>query len=669
MSTNLFEYKDGAFYVIQSGQEIDLADIGSKLLLDVDWNPLSGLDYVWNSIFNGVIWLAKFFFEIYVKLYDVLGAGTGAVDDLIEKVINQNATFFETVFNAIVPYAVVFLFLYALYMQVTRRGSIFKIMLVGIFTMSFVRAAYIPLGNGETGVSMVYNRVSTTIDDIASSVMDGFTGSSDNQALVTYFEEVMWKPYQGMNADMSKDGKYNLTDDQLIALFGYRDGNDDYRILGELIKNVVGTKEEPIVKNIRTLGNKFAYILVMFVEVNLFGIVLVAFSIFGFFLKTSVLFIFYFLPFLLLIAIFPFFSQVIFNTSKTVAGALLISGLVGIFSTLFMLFNTSLNDFYLLLFGGSIIMSVFMRAVTYYLMWRFRGWIGRLFTRGRLAPAGRILNTFKQKTIQTASKGLEMLQKPTRGGMLLATAGTKIGYDMVSKGYQHISTNRSVNRKMRAGDSFEVASLKTERDKEVKFLKRSESRQKIADMKHKGQVLIHDLMSKGYRQDSLESREHQEKSLSAQNKIAAGRLDLTNRRQRIKRLNNAIQFRRATEKFRKSETKPLKFHDPSGFDKSVLQKVPSVKVRSSEAQLNSETKPSVSGSIPSVKVKPLKSPTRSESTSSLFQSTPSIKTKTSLESRSVFVDFRKKKILSNSRSEKQSTSTSVLGRLKRKERI
>ncbi|WP_392362919.1 hypothetical protein, partial [Streptococcus suis] len=95
--------------------------------------------------------------------------------------------------------------------------------------------------------------------------------------------------------------------------------------LGKNIEEVVGTKDEPIVENIRTLGNKFSYILVMTVEVPLLGIILNGLALFSFFLKIGILLLVELLPFILVLAILPFFWRMLWNVTRTIGYALVLS--------------------------------------------------------------------------------------------------------------------------------------------------------------------------------------------------------------------------------------------------------------------------------------------------------------------------------------------------------
>lgn len=247
----MFEFEDGLFKIRATGQEIKLSDLGSKLLLDVEWlNPLTGFDYIINMFFNGIIWFNHFLFELFVKAYNLLGKSGGSVDKVIIEVIDRNASLFNTIFNAVKWYALIIIFCYAAYIQLTRRGSGLKILMFALLGMAFLQQAYaVPkeynpqaysLSSGvqvseeekaqpRTYVSKIYNGVSTSLDKIQNEVTKGLLAEQNNKVLETYFEEAIWKPYRGMNSDAKGKPGY-LTNEQLIALFGYRDDNKDYRV-------------------------------------------------------------------------------------------------------------------------------------------------------------------------------------------------------------------------------------------------------------------------------------------------------------------------------------------------------------------------------------------------------------------------------------------------------
>ncbi len=141
----MFEFKDGLFTIRATGQEIKLSDLGSKLLLDVDWfNPLTGFDYIINAFFNGIIWFNHFLFELFVKAYDLLGKSGGSVDKVIIEVIDLNASLFNTIFNAVKWYALIITFCYLTMFQHLQIGVI----LAGIYPNSIkISNAWTSTGN------------------------------------------------------------------------------------------------------------------------------------------------------------------------------------------------------------------------------------------------------------------------------------------------------------------------------------------------------------------------------------------------------------------------------------------------------------------------------------------------------------------------------------------
>ncbi|MBF0817875.1 hypothetical protein [Streptococcus acidominimus] len=581
----MFEYKDGFFFVKETGQKIFLSDLNSKLLLDTDWyNPMTGIDYVWNSLLNALVWLYQFFFEIIVKIYDILGKNGGEIDNIIIKTIDKNAALFETIYDSLFWYILIILFSYAFYMQVTRRGSALKIICLSMLVMGFVKAMYTAppevnpaaysLSGGvkeeekarpRTFVSTIYLKVSTTLETVGSNALAGFSDDSPDQVLVTYFEQAIWEPYRGMNADKKEDGNYNLEKEQLIALFGYRDGDEDYEILDKKIKEVVGTKKEPIVKNIRGLGNKFAYVLVGLIEVPLLGMVLVAFSVFSFALKSGILVLFYLLPLLLIASIFPFMWHVFTNTAKTIGKGLVFSNLTGMASALFMLFNATLNSIYLSLTKQDVVVSLVLRLLTYLILWKFRFQIARIFRGQRLAPAGRMLRKLTLGAGTTARKGLGVVSKPALVGGLMAVGAGKIGAEKLLAKQRASAYNRSVQGYMKQGDSFEVATQKTERGQEVRTLRRKEPMKQIRGMGNKTKALAYHLLSKGYRANTAGSQHYGRKQQGALLRVQKDKIDTLDRKQRIKSLDHSIRHQQGIDNFKKNWKQPEQaVIEPSG---------------------------------------------------------------------------------------------------------
>ncbi|MEG3310990.1 hypothetical protein [Streptococcus sp. SS-4456] len=549
----MFEFKDGQFYYLLEGETklVKLADIGSKLLVEGSiTNPMSYIPLFINLFFNMIVWLSKFLFGIFVKTYEFLGNGSDSVDSMVIEVINVNAAFFQTLFKTVAPYAFIALLLYALTMQVRRQGSALKIILLGFLTMGLIRGIYMPDSSGQTGVSRLYTSVSKIVDDVADSASKGLSNDSSTNAMATYFKNAMWLPYQGMNADLQDDGSFNLSDKALLDLLEFQDGEktNDIELDGKKIKDVAGTKDEPKVTNLWELGGKFPYVLIMLLETIVLGIVIVAFSIFGFFLKVLIIFAFYFLPILLVLSIFPFFSNMLFNTGKGLLSLTALSGMTGVFSSLFMMFNSALQDLFMAVFTNDIVLVFIFKAFVYWLIWLCRHQIINFLVSRSMPQATRILNRFGDNGKTIINNSLERVQKPAMGSLLLAngalrTVGGKVkpGLERMKQGVSDTRFNKSVQRRMGNGESFEVATLETAKGIEEKRIRRKQPMQTLSTMKHKTRALYHDLMEKGYvGLDSEKQAEHASKSLQSKNKLNALRVSKEGSRQKVNVLNQAI---------------------------------------------------------------------------------------------------------------------------------
>ncbi len=417
----------------------------------------------------------------------------------------------------------------------------------------------------RTYVSKIYNGVSTSLDEIQNEVTKGLLEEKNNEVLATYFEEAIWEPYRGMNADKKKEGGYNLTDEQLIALFGYRDDNREYRVLDKRIEEVVGTKGEPIVENIRTLGNKFSYILVMTVEVPLFGIILNGLALFSFFLKIGVLLLVELLPFILVLAILPFFWRMLWNVTRTIGYALVLSSMLGMGASVLVLFNSTLSNILQKLTGEDIVFALALRLVIYYLLWRFRSQLGRVFRGRSLAPAGRMLRNAGVNTKQTIQKGFGIVAKPALAGGLMALGASKIGANKLLSAYRRTTDNRFVKRHMQQGDSLEVAKMKTEQGKEISILRRKEAVNKLRVASNGLQALTYRLMASGYLKNSAGRKHYEGRQHSVLIRTQRDKIDTLDRKQRIKRLGGAISRQQRIDQFKKTWKQPSQpLLEPSG---------------------------------------------------------------------------------------------------------
>ncbi|MCL4881182.1 hypothetical protein ACJBY2_03285 [Streptococcus suis] len=556
----MFEYIDGKFYFLNGGETklIEIPQINSKFLVETDvFKPMSFLPGFVNSMINALNWITTFIFSIFAKTYQILSSSQGGVDGVIIETLNKNSQLFQTLFNNIVPYAFISLLMYALYMQVKRQGSALKIILVGFLTMGAIRVIYLPMSTGqsgqsETSLSRIYTNVSEIFEEVGKEASNGLAGETEEGVMVSYFKNSLWMPYQAMNADRQDDGSYNLTDIQLYELLSF-EGEEEFKLSDsdgkeKAIDDIVGTKKEPKIKMFFDLGNKFIFSFIMLSEVILLGLVITGFYIFALFCKAIILMIFIGLPFILAAALFPFFSNILFNTGKTLLTLTVIPSMVGILSVLFMMFNTQIQSFYLQIFNNDLVLTYLFKALTYFILWKCRRELLSLLEARTLPQATRILNRFGDNGKTIINNGLERVQKPAIGSLLLAngalrTAGGRVkpGLERMKQGVSDTRFNKSVQKRMANGESFELATLETAKGIEEKRIQRKQPMQTLSTMKHKTRALYHDLMEKGYVGiDSEKQAEHASKSLQSKNKLNELRVSKEGARQKVNVLNQAI---------------------------------------------------------------------------------------------------------------------------------
>ena len=312
-------------------------------------NVMSG---VFNSFVQAIFWVAKRIFEVCALIYDKL-TDTSAIDGLAKSVINTSGSIFEALRsgdNAVVSLLLILMVVYLLWNYFVNNANFFKglfryLMVVGVAFMLFTKN-----GSGEYKLWYLYNKTSTAIDQVVSSLETTFNnsvskdnpngllssnGTSKDMVLNAYFSMAIWDNYRGMNSVVtSNDGKvnYSVPDDVLKQFPGYdwstKGGAKNKLLLNgkgytikQLIEDDVAGYNKKDFKllgggSFKAWGQKFTYAVSGIIDASSLGVLLAGLGIARFVASITVLIIFIVLPICLMMALVPTMENVLFNIFK-----------------------------------------------------------------------------------------------------------------------------------------------------------------------------------------------------------------------------------------------------------------------------------------------------------------------------------------------------------------
>ncbi|WP_161980093.1 hypothetical protein [Streptococcus sp. S784/96/1] len=484
-----------AIKLVKENKDLNLEKLESKIL--VENNNFLGigfsLEYIYNDFVNMLFWFAKFNYNIYSSLYKITAGGAGAIDDLIKTTVTESSKIFSTVYQNFVPLIIVFIVGYALYVQGKHHKNFFITFFKWTVLVAFVGSVYSPIYGGESGVSVIYGKLSTFTAKVSSEASSGIAGIADvkdkgdtayiDKTLAVYFDKALWQNYVGMNSDMVKDEsgklKSNLSTKQLIDLLDYKSGDNKFNIGGEKIYNFIGKQDEPKVKQLRGgLGNKFMYAILAILESGLTGMLLAGVGLMSLALRLIVLAIFYVLPVLLIAGVIPMFNGFLVGAMKGIGNNLLLSQFINVGGVFVMTFDTSVSNVFMTLTNDNFLLAFFGKWFSYLIAFLTRKWWLNALKPNSTSTIGRMLNKANSYGDKTRRTALKWGAAGVLGGLALANGTRRLAAERARVAKDKRMKQKAIKKYTGRGDDFELANMKADRDVEKVKLKRQEKSDK-----------------------------------------------------------------------------------------------------------------------------------------------------------------------------------------------
>ncbi|MBS7576118.1 MULTISPECIES: CD3337/EF1877 family mobilome membrane protein [unclassified Enterococcus] len=350
----------------------------------------SNVNYLINKIVQAVFWIAKFFFNIFATIYEKLTADY-SFDKIINTVIGETSKLFSGLKGSLLPIIGVSMAFYLAYVFFVKHGSFVKTLIRLLLIFACATLFFSKYSNGDYVITRFYSNTNDITNEIAQKATQSTTISqSKNATLDQYFDDVIWKPYRYMNSD-TEDNKgegrngFKLTNQNLLDLLAYKDGDDDFELGDKSIKDVAGTLKDPENTHLKdNWGSKVTYAVVAILESILMGVILCIFAIVAWVLKFMFILMLLIAPFALLLSMFPTFENILFNLSKKLFSTIIISGLMTFFTSIFMYFNTLLNQATTTIAGDNLIVAYVIKAIVLILIWKKRDYLISILTANRI---------------------------------------------------------------------------------------------------------------------------------------------------------------------------------------------------------------------------------------------------------------------------------------------
>lgn len=482
-----------------------LEGIESKIFIEKGFVDLGfKIEYFYNNIVNFIFGIGKLNYKIFSTIYNITANTSSAVDDLIVNVINTSAGSFSELYKAFLPLMIIVLLLYSVYASGKHRKNLFLTFFKGAFIIFMAGAIYNPVYNGRSGVAIIYEKVNNMTSTLASEAVQGLAVSSIggkldiqtpeeieygyeksstvvDETLKVYFDRSIWYPYVGMNSDLDENGSSNLTDEQLLALREVRSGDEKTKLAEEDLKNIIGTEDEPIVKNLRIFsGSKFEFAILSVFDSLLTGILLASIGILSFVLKMIILIIFFVFPVILIIGVLPMFHHVLESSVISIGKNLLMTQFLNVGMVVILSFDSTVTNIFTGLIK-SYLFAFFAKWFAYIVAWKTRKiWLQALRPKNH-SVIGRAMNKAHSFADKEGKRSLLKVGGAVATGALLANGARRLMAERLQNARQNRLDRKDKQFKLERfrdylgqGDSIDLAVTKSEHDTAQVKLQRQE---------------------------------------------------------------------------------------------------------------------------------------------------------------------------------------------------
>jgi len=430
-----------------------MSDLTSKAYFDKKFFGFdSNINYFFNSLVQAVFWVGKLVFYVIAELYSAVESMSD-VSSLLNEAVKNSSKVFSSLFSQEIIYMVgASMAVYLVYIFATGKGSFFKtlIKMLLIYTCIGVYFIQFPVnGQNKYLLTHVYDAFRTTTITLNGEITKTLTGESKD-GVETYFSETLLKGYKYMNSPVNDKGEFVLSEKEFEDLAGYKQGDGDHLVGEKKIKDIAKDKdpENKMLKN--EWGLKFMYAFASDVDIIVMGTIYLLLGLSRFFFLIVFILLIVLLPFILLLSLFPKMEHLLIGFNKKAISMLALSSIMLLATTLFAFFYNTLTSFISTILGGDLLVTVFLKGVLLFLMWKYRHSLLSAFSRVTNSPVGKIgreisnsqaVKNLKERITQSGKLGLKSGKDGLKVGGQFAKGGLKMGKDKLSENLKTLRKN------------------------------------------------------------------------------------------------------------------------------------------------------------------------------------------------------------------------------------
>ena len=540
-----------------------MSDLTSKAYFDKKFFGFdTNVNYFFNSLVQAVFWVGKLVFYVIAELYSAVESMSD-VSSLLNEAVKNSSKVFSSLFSQEIIYMVgASMAVYLLYIFATGKGSFFKtlIKMLLIYTCIGVYFIQFPVnGQNKYLLTHVYDAFRTTTITLNGEITKTLTGESKD-GVETYFSETLLKGYKYMNSPVNDKGEFVLSEKEFEDLAGYKQGDGDHLVGEKKIKDIAKDKdpENKMLKN--EWGLKFMYAFASDVDITVMGTIYLLLGLSRFFFLIVFILLIVLLPFILLLSLFPKMEHLLIGFNKKAISMLALSSIMLLATTLFSFFYNTLTSFVSTAVGGDLLVTVFLKALLLFLMWKYRHSLLTAFSRVTNSPVGKIgreisnsqaVKNLKERIAGTGKLGLKSGKDGLKVGGQFAKGGLKMGKDKLSENLKTLRKNSPlVNSIAEKGEAVKnrMDSIREHKNSSVNALK---------EKGNKALSKLYGVRANAFREDSADRKVLDKKKRDRDNQAVKYGSQKNASREAVRRLKEE-RARKREQRFKEEQQRSAK---------------------------------------------------------------------------------------------------------------
>ena len=540
-----------------------MSDLTSKAYFDKKFFGFdSNINYFFNSLVQAVFWVGKLTFYVVAEVY-IAVEGMSDVSSLLNEAVKNSSKVFSSLFSQEIIYMVgASMAAYLLYIFATGKGSFLKtlIKMLLIYTCIGVYFVQFPVnGQNKYLLTHVYDAFRTTTITLNGEITKTLTGESKD-GVETYFSETLLKGYKYMNSPVNDKGEFVFSEKEFEDLAGYKQGDGDHLVGEKKIKDIAKDKdpENKMLKN--EWGLKFMYAFASDVDIIVMGTIYLLLGLSRFFFLIVFILLIVLLPFILLVSLFPKMEHLLVGFNKKAISMLALSSIMLLATTLFAFFYNTLTSFISTAVSGDLLVTVFLKGVLLFLMWKYRHSLLSAFSRVTNSPVGKIgreisnsqaVKNLKERITQSGKLGLKSGKDGLKVGGQFAKGGLKLGKDKLSENLKTLRKESPlVDKVAEKGDAVKnrMDSIRERKNSSVNALK---------EKGNKALAKLYGVRANAFREDSADRKILDKKKRDRDNQAVkyAGQKNAS--RQAVQRLKEE-RAKKREQRFKEDQERNVK---------------------------------------------------------------------------------------------------------------